>query len=93
MLRGFKADPALMSQSLRPVLAIAKPRALAYAAGESAGLDLYLLNDTGKAVAGEMALSLVGPDGGVEALGRWPVPTQSPDQFSYLVAEVSGRRP
>jgi beta-galactosidase len=87
VLRGFKADPALMSQSLRPVLAIAKPRALAYAAGDSAELDLYLLNDTGKAVAGELVLSLVGPDGSVEPLGRWPVPAQSPDRFSYLVAE------
>jgi hypothetical protein len=87
VLRGFKADPALMSQSLRPVLAIAKPRALAYAAGESAELDLYLLNDTGKAASGELVLSLVGPDGSVEALGRWPVPAQSPDRFSYLVAE------
>lgn len=86
-LRGFKADPALLSQSLRPVLAIAKPRALAYAMGDSAELDLYLLNDTGKAVSGEMALSLVGPDGSVETLGRWPVPAQSPDRFSYLVAE------
>jgi beta-galactosidase len=86
-LRGFKADPALVSQSLRPVLAIAKPRALAYAAGESAELDLYLLNDTGKAATGEMVLSLVGPDGAVEALGRWPLPGQSPDRFSYLVAE------
>jgi hypothetical protein len=88
VLRGFKADPALMSQSLRPVLAIAKPRARAYAAGESAALDLYLLNDTGKVVSGELALSLVGPDGSIEALGRWPVPAgQTPDVFSYLVAE------
>jgi hypothetical protein len=86
-LRGFKADPALLSHSLRPVLAIAKPRARAHAAGDSAELDLYLLNDTGKAVTGELILSLVGPDGVVEALGRWPVPDQSPDRFSYLVAE------
>ena len=86
-LRGFKADPALLSQSLRPVLAIAKPRALAYAVGDSAELDLYLLNDTGKAATGELVLSLVGPDGSLETLGRWPVPAQSPDRFSYLVAE------
>lgn len=86
-LRGFKADPVLLSQSLRPVLAIAKPRALAYAVGDSAELDLYLLSDTGRAVTGELALSLVGPDGAVEALGRWPAPAQSPDRFSYLVAE------
>lgn len=86
-LRGFKADPALMSQALRPVMAIAKPRALAYAAGDSAELDLWLFNDTAQSVADELVLSLVGPDGAIETLGRWPVPAQSPNQFSYLVAE------
>jgi hypothetical protein len=86
-LRGFKADPTLMSQALRPVMAIAKPRALAYAAGERAELDLWFFNDTAKPVAGELVLSLVGPAGEAEILGRWPVPAQSPDQFSYLVAE------
>jgi hypothetical protein len=87
-LRGFKADPAVMSQSLRPVLAIAKARARAYAVGQSAELDLWLLNDTGKAVTGELVLALVGPDGAVQTLGRWPVPEQSPDRFSDLVAEA-----
>jgi len=86
-LRGFKADPTLMSQALRPVMAIAKSRALAYAAGESAELDLWLFNDTAKPAAGELVLSLIGPGGEIEILGRWPVPTQSPDQFSYLIAE------
>lgn len=87
VLRGFKADPALMSQALRPVMAIAKPRALAYAMGESAELDLWLFNDAATPVADDLVLSLVGPDGEAEVLGRWPAPAQSPDQFSYLVAE------
>jgi beta-galactosidase len=86
-LRYFKADPTLLSQSLRPVMAIAKPRRLAYALGEAAELDLYLLNDTGKAVAGEIVLSLVSPDGGEVVIGRYPAPAQTPDQFSYLLAE------
>lgn len=86
-LRYFKADPALLSQSLRPVMAIAKPRALAYAAGEAAELDLYLLNDTGEPATGEIVLSLVAPDGGEAVVGRWTAPAQTPDQFSYLIAE------
>jgi hypothetical protein len=86
-LRGFKADPTLLSQALRPVMAIAKPRRLAYALGETADLDLYLLNDTGTPVAGETVLSLVSPDGAETAIGRWPAPAQTPDQFSYLLAE------
>jgi beta-galactosidase len=86
-LRAFKADPVLLSQALRPVMAIAKPRRLAYAVGEAAELDLYLLNDTGRPVAGEIVLSLVSPDGGEAAVGRWDAPIQAPDQFSYLLAE------
>ncbi len=86
-LRYFKADPALLSQSLRPVMAIAKPRQLAYGLNEAAELDVYLLNDTGRPVAGEIVLSLISPRGEEGVIGRWPAPAQAPDQFSYLVAE------
>jgi len=86
-LRGFKADPTLMSQALRPVMAIAKPRALAYGAGETAELDIWFFNDSGQAATGEVVLSLVGEGGAVQELGRWPVPAQTPDQLSYLLAE------
>nr|WP_295106100.1 sugar-binding domain-containing protein [uncultured Caulobacter sp.] len=87
VLRGFKADPTLLSQALRPVMAIAKPRALAYAAGETAELDIWFFNDSGAPATGEVVLSLVGESGAVQELGRWPAPTQTPDQLSYLLAE------
>jgi hypothetical protein len=85
-LRGFKADPALVRASLLPVRPVAKQRRLAYLAGESAVLDLYLFNDTGRAVTGELALALVDPAGTVQELGRYPVSPTSPDRFSQLVA-------
>lgn len=87
VLRGFKADPTLMSQALRSVMAIAKPRALAYAAGDTAELDIWVFNDSGEAVTGEVVLSLVDEGGATRELGRWPAPTQTPDQLSYLLAE------
>jgi hypothetical protein len=86
-LRYFKADPKLLSESLQSVMAIAKPRRLAYTAGEAAELDVYLFNDTGKAVAGEVVVGLVSPDGDEVEIARYPAPTQTPDQFSYLLAE------
>lgn len=86
-LRYFKADPTLLSQSLRPVMAIAKPRRLAYAVDEAAQLDIYLLNDTGRAVSGEVVVSLISPDGAERAVARYAAPAQAPDQFSYLLAE------
>lgn len=87
VLRGFKADPTLMSQALRPVMAVAKPRALAYSAGETAELDIWFFNDSGATAAGEVVLSLIGPGGEAQALGRWSAPVQAPDQLSYLLAE------
>ncbi|AYV47621.1 glycoside hydrolase [Caulobacter flavus] len=87
VLRGFKADPTLMSQSLRPTLAVARPRKLAYAPGEAAELDIWLFNDTGRPITGELALGIVGPDGVERAAGRWPAPAHEPDRMSWLVAE------
>ena len=86
-LRYFKSDPKLLSEGLRPVMAVAKPRRLAYAVGETAELDVYLFNDSGKAATGEIVVSLASPDGGETAIARYPAPTQTPDQFSYLIAE------
>lgn len=86
-LRYFKADPTLLSQSLRPVMAVAKPRRLAYAVGETAELDLWLFNDAAAPTTGEITMSLVSPVGREVTFARHPAPAQTPDQFSYLVAE------
>jgi hypothetical protein len=86
-LRYFKADPRLMSQSLQPVMATAKPRRLAYAVGETAELDIYVFNDTGKPAAGEVVVSLMSPDGAEAVIARYPAPAQTPDQLSYLLAQ------
>jgi hypothetical protein len=87
-LRHFKADPAAVRASLLPVRPIAKQRQLAYRRGESAVLDIYLLNDTGHPVTGTLTLELVAPDGAVTPVGSYQVPDQTPDRFSYLVAEA-----
>jgi hypothetical protein len=85
-LRGFKADSELVRASLLPVRPVAKQRQLAYLAGESAVLDLYLFNDTGRPLSGELVLALVEPGGTVRQAGRFAVSPTSPDRFSQLVA-------
>lgn len=85
-LRGFKADPALVRASLLPVRPVAKQRRLAYVSGESAVLDLYLFNDTGKAVSGELVLELIDPQGRAREVARHAVAATAPDRFSQLVA-------
>jgi hypothetical protein len=86
-LRFFHADPDLIRSSLLPVRPVAKQRRYTYAAGEAAELDIWLLNDTGRPVAGTLTLSVTGPDGQAATLGRYAAPAHVADQFSYLLAE------
>jgi hypothetical protein len=86
-LRYFHADPDLIRVSLLPVRPVAKQRRYAYATGEAADLDIWLLNDTGKPLSGTLTLSVTGPDGQSVRVGDYAVPANVADRFSYLVAE------
>jgi hypothetical protein len=86
-LRYFKADPNLLKRALLPVRPVAKQRKLAYALGESAELDIYLLNDTDTQVSGTLTLSVVDPGGGIRRVATYEAPAHVPDQFRYLLAE------
>jgi hypothetical protein len=81
------ADPELLRVSLQPVRPVAKQRKLTYAAGEAAEVDIWLLNDTGVAVSGELSLSAIDPARRAVVVGRYAAPAHVADRFSYLLAE------
>lgn len=87
-LRHFRTDPEIIRASLLPVRPVAKQRKLAYAVGEKAVLDLWLLNDSHKPVGGTLRLSLVKPDGTRTEITRVEAPAFVPGQFSYLLAQA-----
>jgi hypothetical protein len=84
-LRNFKGDPELIASSLRPIRPVAKQHKLCYALGERAVFDLYLLNDAGRSVTGEMRFSMIEPNGNLTELGSWATPNNVTDQFSYTI--------
>ena len=84
-LRNFKGDPELIASSLKGVRLVAKQHELCYATGESAVFDLYLLNDSGLAVSGELRFTMSDPSGQKRTLGSWKAPALVKDQFSYPV--------
>ena len=84
-LRNFKGNPELIASSLRPVRPVAKQHKLCYALGESAVFDLYLLNETGKPIAGKVRLQRTAPDGTMQQLGAWDAPVPAENQFSYTL--------
>jgi hypothetical protein len=86
-LRYFHADPDLIRVSLLPLRPVAKQRRYTYATGETAELDVWLLNDTGKQAGGTLTLSVSDPDGATTRIGEYAAPANVADQFSYLLAE------
>jgi beta-galactosidase len=84
-LRNFKGDPELIASSLRPVRPVAKQHHLCYALDDRAVFDLYLLNSSGKPVAGKLRFSMVDPDNKTTELGSWTAPAPVEDQFSYTL--------
>jgi len=87
-LRNFKSDPKLIAGSLLPIRPVAKQRALCIELGQPATFDLFLANDTGKLATGELVFTVITPTGNRTELFRCPVPTQTPDVFSYLLKEA-----
>jgi beta-galactosidase len=84
-LRNFKGDPDLIASSLQPVRPVAKQHHLCYGTGDRAVFDLYLLNSSGKPVAGQLRFSMVDPEKKATKLGSWPAPAPVVDQFSYTL--------
>jgi hypothetical protein len=92
-LRNFKSDPTPIAATLLPVRPVAKQRAMCNSFEEDAVFDIFLLNDTGKPATGELVFSVLDPKGNLTEIKRWPVPQQTPDQFSYIVEQGVHYRP
>ncbi|HUZ97494.1 MAG TPA: hypothetical protein VMU57_21525, partial [Edaphobacter sp.] len=86
-LRNFKSDPTPISGTLMPVRPVAKQRAICTPLGGRAIFDLYLLNDTPKAVTETLTFTMITPSGRRTTLTSLPAPQHIPDQFSYLLKE------
>ncbi len=91
--RDFKSDPRAIAESLMTVRPVAKQRHLTLAPGEPAIFDLYLLNDSGGPVAGELTFSLLAPDGRTVLRQTFPAPAHERDRLSYLVQEAVASEP
>lgn len=85
VFRNYKANPAALTESLAPVHPVAKQRAMVFAVGEKGIFDLFLLNDTGKPVQGQLLFFVVAPSGTKTEIGRYNVPEFVADQLSYPV--------
>jgi hypothetical protein len=84
-LRNFKGDPVLISSKLARLLPVVKARASILRVGGTGTLDVYLLNETGKPVAGALKVTMADPTGKVTTLGSYPAPAFVADQFVYPV--------
>jgi hypothetical protein len=91
--RDYKSDPQVLSDALLPVRPLAKQKHIAIPLGEPALFDLYLLNDSGKPVAGKLTFTLTDPAGNRTAIGEFECPAYAPDRLSYLIRENVSTQP
>ena len=84
-LRNFHGDPALLAPKLAPLLPVVELRSSVLNTGEAATMDIYLLNETGRAAKGNLILTLKDPSGAATQLATYAVPDYVPDQFVYPV--------
>jgi len=84
-LRNPKGDPRLLAPHLAPLLPIVRPRGVIHRPGEDVLVDLFLMNETGRAATGTLHLKLIDPRGGHTDLGAWPAPPYIKDRFVYPV--------
>jgi hypothetical protein len=85
--RDYKSDPKVLADSLLPIRPVAKQRQIAVALGAPAYFDLYLLNDTGRPVSGQLTFSITDPSGKETRIAQFDAPRFVADQLSYLIAE------
>jgi beta-galactosidase len=85
--RNFKGNPTPIREALAPLRPVVQPRGVVHKTGDSVLLDLFLLNETHKAISGMLRLSVTGPDGKTTALQSFPAPTFAENQFAYAIAE------
>jgi hypothetical protein len=91
--RDYKSAPKVLADSLLPVRPVAKQRQIAVALGSPAYFDLYLLNDTGRPVTGQLTFTVTDPSGKETRIAQFDTPQYVPDQLSYLVAEKVATAP
>jgi hypothetical protein len=85
-LRNFKGNPDLIAAKLEPLLPVVEPHATVYKVGDTATLDLYLVNETGRPARGRLQLTLVDPRGLATDLGTYAAPSYAQDQFDYKIS-------
>jgi beta-galactosidase len=85
--RDFKADPKAISDSLLPVRPLAKQRQLVVALGDKATFDIYLLNDSHKAIQDQLVFTASDPSGVNQHIAEFETPVFQQDHFTYLVKE------
>jgi hypothetical protein len=85
--RDYKSDPKVLADSLLPIRPVAKQKQIAVALGSPAQFDLYLLNDTGRPVTGQLTFTITDPSGQETRIAQFDAPQYVPDQLSYLIAQ------
>lgn len=92
-LRNHKGPPELIARSLAPAMPLAKLRQLVVKRGDAAIFDLYFINDTGRAVSGEVRVSMQAAERAPRELLRSKIPAYVQNRCVYPLAQACSTGP
>jgi hypothetical protein len=84
--RNFRTDPGILKKAMNPEVLVVRPKRLVLKPGDTASVDVHLINETGRAGAQTLTLTAFNPDGSVLFSQQRTVTATGGDVFGQVLA-------
>jgi beta-galactosidase len=84
--RNFKADPSILKKAMAPEVLVIRPKRFVLKPGDTANVDVHLINETGRAGAQSLTITAHNPDGSVLFSQQRTVTATGGDVYGQVLA-------
>jgi hypothetical protein len=84
--RNFRTDPSILKKAMNPEVLVLRPKRFVLKPGETANVDVHLINETGRVGAQSLTVTAFNPDGSVLLSRQQAVTATGGDVFGQVLA-------
>ena len=84
--RNFRTDPAILRKAMSPEVLVIRPKRFVIRPGDTANVDVHLINEMGRAGAQSLMITAFNPDGSLLYSNQQPVTVTGGDIFGQPLA-------
>ena len=84
--RNFRTDPSILKKAMNPEVLVVRPKRLVLKPGETANVDVHLINETGRTGAQTLTVTVFNPDGSVLYSQQRSVTATGGDVYGQMLA-------